>query len=141
MPNPILPGQIVQWTTEDTTFTGRIIQLLGNTVNKSADGTDPDQGARVKLIQEGVFSNDIQVLRTGDLTPFLETTERLVKAANPAQLDALISGLTTQERDLLATAWFAQTGPKLPTKIIGEEGDRTPMDGIDQGTGGTGHRA
>ena len=137
----ILPGQYVTWSKDDQTFNGRVVQLLGATVNKAADGTDPDQGARVKLIKDGEVSTDIQILRTGDLTPFLETTERLVKAANPAQLDALIAGLTTQERDLLATAWFAQTGPKLPTKIIGEEGARTPMDGVDQATGGTGHRA
>lgn len=141
MPNPILPGQYVTWSVNDKTHTGRVIQLLDATVNKAADGSDPDQGARVKLIQDGAISPEVQILRTGDLSPFVETTAEVVKTVSPEKLQALLDGLTEHERNLMATAYFTATGPKLPTTIIGQEGARTPLDGIDQALGGMAQRA
>lgn len=124
--------------------TGRILNVinLSDETTKAADDAEDTRIARVRVTQYDQPINEVRVVPLNQLarldqeaeatTPETVTKAAAVAEATEAQLDELLSKLSETERSALAVALFSDTGPRLPTLIIGEEGPRGLVPGVDQ---------
>lgn len=130
MSQEIYSGSFVKWTENDQPYIGQVLNLVR--IVKSADTITGD--ARVRVFQQNQPIDQVSVVPLSSLMLMEDPTEKAL--ANPvtaANLDKYIASLTDEEKKQAAFAWFKETGPRLPTLTVGDEPERTVMNGVSTG--------